>query len=80
MLVVSPKARGAGVGRALAQECLARARRDKAEVFALHTSPIMTVALLMYERMGFRFLRDAPAIHGVPYGIYVKSLSLSPTH
>lgn len=75
MLVVSPKARGAGVGRALAEECLARALRDKAEVFALHTSTIMSVALSMYERMGFRFLRDAPAIHGVPYGIYVKSLS-----
>jgi len=75
MLVVSPKARGAGVGRALAEECLSRALRDKAEVFALHTSPIMLVALPMYERMGFRFLRDAPAIHGVPYGIYVKSLN-----
>ena len=75
MLVVSPGARGAGVGRALAEECIARALRDNAEVFALHTSPIMSVALPMYERMGFRFLRDAPAIHGVPYGIYVKSLT-----
>lgn len=74
MLVVSPRARGVGVGRALAEECLERARRDKAELFALHTSPIMSVALPMYERMGFRFLRDAPVIHGVRYGIYVKSL------
>lgn len=75
MLVVLPAARGAGVGRALAEECLARALRDKAEVFALHTSAIMSVALTMYRRMDFRFLRDVPAIHGVPYAIYVKSLS-----
>lgn len=74
MLVVAPQARGAGVGRILAEECLARARRDQAVVFALHTSPIMAVALPMYERMGFRFRCSAPAIHGVPYGVYVKSL------
>ncbi|MGE5386704.1 MAG: GNAT family N-acetyltransferase [Betaproteobacteria bacterium] len=74
MLVVSPAARGLGVGRALALECLARAERDQAAVFALHTSEIMAVALPMYRRMGFNFLREAPAIHGVPYGIYIKVL------
>lgn len=75
MLVVSPTARGLGVGRALAEACIARARRDKAQVFGLHTSPIMTVALPMYLRMGFAFIREAPSIHGVPYGIYAKPLS-----
>src|SRR3954454_8483913 len=38
MLVVAPDSRGRGIGRALAAECLARARRDGASVFALHTS------------------------------------------
>ncbi len=74
MLVVSPAARGLGVGRAFATECLARATRDQASVFALHTSEVMAVALSMYRRMGFVFLRDAPAISGVPYGIYIKTL------
>jgi ribosomal protein S18 acetylase RimI-like enzyme len=74
MLVVSPSARGHGVGRVLAEECISRAIRDKAEVFALHTTSIMQVALSMYERMGFTFLREAPAILGVPYGIYTKRL------
>nr|WP_315491642.1 GNAT family N-acetyltransferase [uncultured Rhodoferax sp.] len=74
MLVVSPSARGLGIGRLLAQECINRATRDKAEVFALHTTPIMQVALSMYERMGFTFLRPAPAILGVSYGIYTKRL------
>jgi GNAT superfamily N-acetyltransferase len=75
MLVVTPSARGFGVGRALAEECIARARRDQAPLFALHTSSIMQIALPMYEHMGFTFLRAAPAIFGVPYGIYVKHLS-----
>lgn len=75
MLVVAPEARGCGVGSALAQQCLARARRDGALVFALHTSPIMEVALPMYLRMGFRRLRGAPLIHGVDYDVYVLSLT-----
>jgi ribosomal protein S18 acetylase RimI-like enzyme len=75
MLVVSPAGRGLGVGRALAGECLARARRDGATVFALHTSEIMEVALAMYRRMGFERHAATPDIHGVQYAVYLKSLS-----
>ncbi len=74
MLVVDPPFRGLGIGRALTDECIRRAKRDGAELIALHTSTIMKVALSMYLRMGFRLDRNAPAIHGVPYGIYVKRL------
>lgn len=73
MLVVSPQARGAGVGRRLAQECIDRAVRDGADVFALHTSPIMSVALPMYERMGFRLVREVQPVLGVAYAVYLKS-------
>jgi ribosomal protein S18 acetylase RimI-like enzyme len=79
MLVVSPAARGLGVGRALANECLSRARRDAATVFALHTSEIMEVALAMYRRMGFERYTDTPDIHGVKYSVYLKSLTTSNT-
>jgi ribosomal protein S18 acetylase RimI-like enzyme len=75
LLVVKPQSRGGGVGRALTEECVRRAKRDGAGAIALHTSPIMTVALPLYLRMGFRRLRDAPPLHGVPYGIYLKELS-----
>lgn len=74
MLVVAPGSRGRGIGRALAQECLRRAKRDGASVFALHTSELMQVALPMYQRMGFKRVSGAPAIHGVEYGVYVKEL------
>jgi ribosomal protein S18 acetylase RimI-like enzyme len=75
MLVVSPECRGQGLGRTLAQACFARAQRDGAEVFGLHTSPIMSIALPMYLRMGFKFVREAPSIHGIEYGIYAKHLT-----
>lgn len=74
MLVVEPSSRGLGIGRALTEECIDRARRDGALLIALHTSPIMEVALPMYERMGFRYERAAPSIFGVSYGIYIKRL------
>ncbi|MBS1190163.1 MAG: family N-acetyltransferase [Rhodocyclaceae bacterium] len=74
MLVVHPSSRGLGIGRCLAEECIRLAIRDQAAVFALHTTGIMSVALGMYERMGFTFHRAAPPIHGVPYGIYLKTL------
>ena len=72
MLVVAPTARGFGIGHRLADECVQRAQRDRAPLLALHTTPIMKIALPMYERMGFKFHSEAPTIFGVPYGIYTK--------
>jgi GNAT superfamily N-acetyltransferase len=74
MLSVRPQARGRGVGRALVEECLARARRDGASVLALFTSPAMTVALPMYERMGFELVRPIAPILGVPCVLYIRRL------
>jgi GNAT superfamily N-acetyltransferase len=74
MLVVDSAHRGKGLGHALTSECLARARRDGSAIIALHTSPIMTVALPMYLRMGFSRAHDAPSIFGVPYAVYTKAL------
>jgi ribosomal protein S18 acetylase RimI-like enzyme len=74
MLVVDPAFRGKGLGRTLTTECIARAKRDNAAVIALHTSPIMTVALPMYLKMGFTKAYDAPPIFGVAYAVYTKAL------
>ena len=74
MLVVDPAFRGKGIGRTLSEECIARARRDGSPIIALHTSPIMTVALPMYLKMGFVKAHDAPPIFGVAYAVYTKAL------
>ena len=74
MLVVDPAFRGKGIGQALTNECIARAKRDGAPLIALHTSPIMTVALPMYLKMGFVKAYDAPPIFGVAYAVYTKAL------
>jgi GNAT superfamily N-acetyltransferase len=53
LLAVAPSARGLGVGTALVEECIRRARQASARELGLHTSKSMEVALRMYERMGF---------------------------
>ena len=53
LLAVAPDARGLGVGRALMDECVRRARAMGAAELGLHTSASMRAAMRMYERMGF---------------------------
>lgn len=53
LLGVSPQARGLGIGRALMNECLRRARADGATTMGLHTTKLMDVARAMYVRLGF---------------------------
>lgn len=53
LLVVSPNARGKGVGKALTEACLQRARALGRRQMILHTTNTMKVAWGMYERMGF---------------------------
>lgn len=53
LLAVAPAARGQGVGEALMEECVRRARRMGATELGLHTSRSMGAAIRMYERRGF---------------------------
>jgi hypothetical protein len=56
-------------------EVCSRARRDGAQTIGLHTSPVMSIALPMYLRMGFVHFRDIPNRNGLPYAVYTLSLS-----
>ena len=53
LLAVAPAARGRGIGTALMQECVRRARQSGAGVLTLHTTELMQAAMRVYERMGF---------------------------
>jgi ribosomal protein S18 acetylase RimI-like enzyme len=53
-LGVNPAVRRLGVGRALIDACLERARAARAPVLGLHTAAFMPAAVAMYEAMGFR--------------------------
>jgi ribosomal protein S18 acetylase RimI-like enzyme len=53
MLAVAPDARRRGIGRALVEACIARARADGRPALALYTRPFMIAAHRMYESLGF---------------------------
>ncbi len=54
MLAVDPAAQGRGVGTALAEACVARARADGRRAVFLHSLPVMVDAQRIYDRLGFR--------------------------
>jgi len=54
MLAVAPEAQGKGIGKALAEYCVARARDAGAHVVLIHSRPAMTAARSIYSKMGFR--------------------------
>ena len=54
LLAVEPTARAHGIGEALMQECIRRARQAGATAVTLHTADIMASAMRLYERLGFQ--------------------------
>ncbi len=75
LLAVAPEVRGQGVGRALLDECIRRARRAGAAALGLHTEDIMEVAMRMYERSGF--VRVPETDFSPAAGVLVKGYCLS---
>ncbi|MFC5999578.1 GNAT family N-acetyltransferase [Quadrisphaera sp. GCM10027208] len=63
MLGVHPDARGRGVGQALVQACIDRARADGARRLVLSTEPHSHAAHRIYRRLGFR---REPALDWTP--------------
>lgn len=53
MLAVAPEAQGRGIGRALVEACIERARAEGKRRVVLLTVPAMTAAVAMYRSMGF---------------------------
>lgn len=58
LLAVRPDCRRWGIGRALTQECLRRARRHGARAVGLHTDSRMPIAARLYSQLGFRRAPD----------------------
>ena len=76
MLGVDPAAQGRGVGQALVEACIARARAAGRRGLAISTGPDMVAAHRLYERLGFRRApaRDFEPVPGIGLWAYVLVL------
>jgi GNAT superfamily N-acetyltransferase len=74
MLAVTPDAQGRGVGRALVEACIERARRDGKSRLSLLTTATMASAHRLYERLGFRRTPESDMI--VENGLRLRSYVL----
>lgn len=78
LLAVPPEERGSGIGRALMQEAIDRARAEGKKRVILTTTMEMTSARELYEKLGFR--REptldhmpAPGVHAQGYCLELDS-------
>jgi GNAT superfamily N-acetyltransferase len=83
MLAVDPAHQGRGVGRALTEWCLARARADGRGRLVLHTGTWMPAAVRLYERLGFVRVPEldfspAPRIQLIAYSLELTAETLTP--
>ena len=58
---LSPSTRGKGIGKILLEKCIAAAKELGYKKIYLETMPELTIAIPMYEKMGFTYL---PAAQG----------------
>jgi GNAT superfamily N-acetyltransferase len=78
-LAVRPEERRRGVGTALLEEAVARARMQGAAALGVHVTPFMTGAVELYQRFGFSqapaFDFDAARHDGVELGPRLSQLA-----
>ncbi|MDC1162262.1 GNAT family N-acetyltransferase [Tenacibaculum sp.] len=72
-LGVNPQYRGLGIGNKLTCMCIDYAREINEKTIALHTSEFMDTARKMYEKRGFKRIKEIQRL-GKKYWIFTKQL------
>lgn len=74
MVGVDPKFRGNGISAHLTQNCIDHAVEKGEKIIALHTSEFMDAARYIYEKLGFKKVKELPPLFGKKYWLYQLEL------
>ncbi|TDE17335.1 GNAT family N-acetyltransferase [Dyadobacter psychrotolerans] len=74
MVGVNIEYAGAGIGTALTRMCIDHAIKTNEQTIALHTSELMNAARYIYEKLGFKKIRELDARFGKRYWLYLLEL------
>ncbi len=72
-LYLLPRARGKGIGKILMEKCQQQARESGFTAIYLETMPELTIAVPLYEKMGYRYL-DGPLGESGHFGCAIQML------
>ena len=75
MVGVHPDYQGNGIGKKLTLLCIEFARQSNEAIIALHTSEFMDAARSIYEKLGFKRIKELKPIFGKRYWLYQMILS-----
>lgn len=72
---VDPEFRGLGIAETLTRQCINYAQNNNEEILALHTSEFMDAARHIYEKAGFKKLKEIAPLFGKRYWIYTLNIN-----
>lgn len=74
MVTVSEKYQGLKLGQKLTEACIGFAKKNGEKKIALHTSEIMDKARYIYEKLGFKVIKEIEPKFGKKYWLYEMRL------
>ncbi|MCC6371957.1 MAG: GNAT family N-acetyltransferase [Bacteroidia bacterium] len=77
MVGINPQHSGNGIAQELTRLCIEHARAHNEKIIALHTSEMMDAARHIYEKLGFKILRELDKRLGKRYWLYTLELANS---
>jgi ribosomal protein S18 acetylase RimI-like enzyme len=73
-VTVSEEYKGLNIGQKLTEECIEFARKNGEKKIALHTSEFMDKARYIYEKLGFKIIKEIEPRYGKKYWLYEMNL------
>jgi ribosomal protein S18 acetylase RimI-like enzyme len=75
MVGVHPDAVGKGIAQSLTRLCIEKAKQNGEKTICLHTAEVMVAARHVYEKLGFKKIRQLESNYNLQYWLYQLDLA-----